>query len=267
MRIIIGLAGVFMALWASQAIAATATATLQVVWPENELGLNEEQVEQKALDYLHSDEFHAKIAEIPRDWRAAYSLSVGVKVPDDTAKIARQIAQALTVTAEQEQGVITITASNPQPDLALKLAERASQVATNESRFRVVIRTTPEIAQIQAQMEEIQDQIQSVRSQKRIGNQMASAAQSTGTQGANIGAPRDMGRVANFEAKQNRANQVYWDDQIKRLRAQYQELNKQLNAAVQQEWKTRGDKIGLILIDRADLDAASAGDSTGAPAE
>ncbi|WP_309381860.1 hypothetical protein [Cerasicoccus frondis] len=233
--------------------AATATATLQVVWPDEALGINQSEAFAKAVQYLKSSEFVDQVARMPQDRRAQYAMFARINNARNTNAIAQSIADNLTVTGHEEQGSIAITFSNNSPDLAVYVAQFAAEQAVTKSRYYIAEKADPAVQSISRQMEEVQDNIQMIQAQIRTTNQIKN---NPNIRGASIGAPIDMGRVVHPEKTQARAQISGFEGQLKELRQQYNQLNQQLRQQVNQAWKGK-PKAGLILIDHADLDGGS----------
>ncbi len=231
--------------------AATATATLQVIWSDNALGVTQGEAYQKAIDYLHSEDFALSAAQIPNNWKERYANTVGINNYRNLNGLAQQFQQNLQVEGDSERGVITLSLSNPEPDLALYLVKHAANVAVNHSRFKIAEKTDPKVANITQQMETIEDNIQQLRSQMNLNRQMASSP--AARPGASIGAPMGIGQAVDPGQMQRRTANSNYQAQISACNQQYQELRRELNTVVNQAWQGK-PKAGLVIIDQADLE-------------
>ncbi|WP_309396673.1 hypothetical protein [Cerasicoccus maritimus] len=232
--------------------AASASTTLQVVWPNDMLGIDQPQALAKAVNYLKSEDFAHEVAKMPQDKRNQYAMFARINNPRNTNAIAQSIADNLSIESDEEHCSITLTFTNNSPDLALYVAQRAANCAVSKARYYIAEKENPEIQAISDQMEQIQDNIQMLRARIRTNNQMKNRRAQPN--GASIGAPVDSPRVVHPERNQANLQNTSMNNQIKELRTQYNELNKQLRTEVTKSWKGK-PRTGLIVIDKADLDS------------
>lgn len=235
------------------AYGATATTTLQMIWPANMLGIDQEQALEKAVTYLQTVDFAESAAKsIPKDKRDAYAQVTGINNPGNISAIANLLNQNLSVQAEKEHGDISLTFTCEDSQLALEITEIIAKKAVGEARFKIAEKMDPSADAVRQQMENIQDQMQAIQSQIHVINQQRRTP--ANQHGANIGAPINMGRVVNPQGTQDRLQIESYQTQLKQLRQQYNALNKELTQAVNSAWKGK-PKAGLVIIDHADLDA------------
>jgi len=257
----LALAAIFQA---SLATASTATATLQLVWPGETLGLSESEVFAKAEGYLKSEAFWQGVASLPKADREQLAPIVGINDPQNIAGIAQGLDGIISVDSDPAHGVFTIFVDTPNPDLSLKLARRCLQVATHESRYRIAAQTDPKVGEIKQQMESVEDEIQQYTQQIRLSRQEGRARARTDTRGASIGLPTDMGgrQVANVEGQMAKAQNTNIQNQIAQLRHQYNELRQQLNKEIHRASQDQ-PQIGLMVIDEPDLEASGSQPKSG----
>jgi len=235
------------------AYAATATTTLQMVWPEDKFDLDRKQAFDKALSYLESDEYWEAVARMPQDDREELSRATGVNNPRNISALAQGLKRLVMVDPDAEHYVITLFVDAPEDKFALTLAQRCVSIATRESKYRVAAQSDPEVARLSQEMEKIEDQIQQFQHQLQLSRDISRSRSRTQSRGASIGAPSNLGRVVNPEKLQDQTRRKTMHTQLQRLREQYRNLHQQLNAEVNRAMKGE-QRIGLVLIDHPDLE-------------
>ncbi|GHC04902.1 hypothetical protein [Cerasicoccus arenae] len=232
--------------------AATATTTLQLIWPTDMLGLNQEQVIGKAVTYLQTSDFAKSVGQMPNEWKERYANSVGINNYQNSDAITNSIQQNITANTDPEQaGAITISFSNSDSNVALYMAKRCGDAAVKESHYRIAEKSDPAVEKIAQQMEQVLDNVQQLKLQKKISQQQA---RTPNLRGSSIGAPMGMGPVANPEGVQRQSEMSNIQTQIAAGQQEYNALNRQLQQAVNEAWKGK-PKAGLVVVDQADLDA------------
>lgn len=231
--------------------AATATTTLQMIWPNDELGMDQAEAVQKAVTLIQSEDFANKVVLFQTEWKEKLADALGVNDYRNAQALASGLSSIVSVQGEPEHGVITISATTDDSELALQLAKRYASLAVNEARYKIAEKLDPQAASIAQQMETLEDDLQQLQSQLQLNAQMARTP--AANSGANIGAPSNMGRVFNPGSNQRRAEDSTIQAQIQANRQQYNELRGQLQKAVNEAWQGQ-PRMGLMVIDQADLE-------------
>ncbi|MGE9296075.1 MAG: hypothetical protein ACQKBV_07310 [Puniceicoccales bacterium] len=236
--------------------AATAATTLQMIWPNEELGLDQGEALNKAVEYLNSEDYRIAVASMNSKDRQVLTQETGINNIHNIKGLAQGLQKLITVDPDAEHGVITIFANCSDSDFAITLATRCANVATRESRYRIAEKEDPNVEALKQQMEQVEDQIQQYQQQLELKNDQRRFRRQTNSRGASIGAPINMGRVVNPEGMQAGSQTSVIKSQIQQLRDQYRGLSKQLNVAVNEAWKGH-PKLGLVVVDKADLEPES----------
>ncbi|MEO0794205.1 MAG: hypothetical protein AAFX93_03530 [Verrucomicrobiota bacterium] len=241
-------------LFTSQSFSATATTTLQLIWPGDIAGIDPDQAMEKATNFLNSDDYVRDVTMRLSTTRDEYCRSVGINNPRNSDAISQAIRSALTIQPDPERHVFTLSLTNPREDIALAVAKVCATTAIRDARFYIAELTDPKTKQVKTQMESIEDQLQQYQAQLRIMKQENRATRATHSQGASIGAPIGIIRTQSDPARlQRQAAASNINQQMSGLKKQYHDLRLELSKSVNEAMKGK-PKMGLVMIDHPDLD-------------